>query len=692
MFRFYSRDDNDCSGRRAHSAECQKPQTEDGLTIGLAVALPVAAVIVVLGFFLFRNYRKNKKEDMEHDPDFDENGEATALPDFPNNFKGYEMEDPFDNRNSVRFPVHNYGMKSSSALIAGSKNEGYVESFVLPYQHQTGSKVSLDEYARQLGEYPAYGQTPRGSTYLPSRTRNSSISNNNTLQAPLSKAMSVSPQKSNLKYETRKDDYENIPNHSVTEINDTNGDSGIEEVSDTSSVEGPPKFSINYENESEPRIAKSEDDSNDSFNTTTDHHPANDLSDHNDELDHNDDIHEPKSVLREENASPFNDNAQVEEQIEGDFDFSSESANVSATNTVGNNGEQEQLTANTSATNINDDNDRKSVRISAFNLLKNVSDDENDENDDEYDDDKPLDNGLSPEQEEELNRMKSVYKLYFDRENSVKRKNSVKSDKTDMDATYEFKADPEQPLPQVEMDQYLKINNNLKGDTDYSKRMTTTSSIYTDHNALDYNQYEPQYENNYQYAPQLPPQEQYNYYLQDQNFQQFYQQHVQSLPPLQKLPNPSDFRKSTIQTFTDYHPRTKNAAPNSASPPGKQPFVPIENDNVWTSPVNSPSGPQSPVFENGNGMGKIPSVPSATQLARSSVVMLNPVTEITKQRKFRPAGSIPNVHRNNHAYANGAGYQYQTPNHYNPNYQQSNDSLVPGGSKEDVRKMMNSNF
>lgn len=57
----------------------------------------------------------------------------------------------------------------------------------------------------------------------------------------------------------------------------------------------------------------------------------------------------------------------------------------------------------------------KSPRISAFNLLKNESDDEDDnghgENDDDDDDEM---NELSPEQKEEIRRMKSVYKVYFD--------------------------------------------------------------------------------------------------------------------------------------------------------------------------------------------------------------------------------------------------------------------------------------
>lgn len=795
--RLVSRQDDECDGDKKDSAECQKPVSQDSLTIGLAVGLPAAAVIVILGYFLFRNYRKNKKEDLEHDPDFDENGEATALPDFPSLFgpRKFEMEDPFDNRNSIRYPpqhnqTRNDGTQSSTAsLFQNGRGEKYVESFVLPYHHQIGSKVSLDEYARQLGgDGGAYAGTPRGSTYLNPLglanhgTRNSSLSNINYVP----KGPSVSPQKSNLKYE-QKNQYENIPNHSFSEIHDTteitdagsNHSAGvgsdIEEVSnDSGSFEAKPavpKFEINYENESDLKVNNAYNkglnepngvnESTDTFNTTrefTEEFPKPSV-----DMDDSRDLNNP---------SPFHDDAQIkpqpieDEHIDGDFDFSNESANVSAVNTV-NNEQVEHNTANTSATNLDfkdgqeprlpelelvpepveqdlgpepveqtlvpepveqdlgpqqkelgpdhveedlgEERDlaseengflgvgapqggRKSPRISAFNLLKNDSDEEDPE---DYDEDKPIPlDKLSPEQEEELQRMKSVYKLYFDRDNSIKRKDSVKTSKTDeYEANYEFQADPNQPLPEVNMDQYLKINKNLQSDTDYGKRLTTTSSIYTDHDEG------------------ITQQQQYTQYLQDQNFQQFYQEHVQSLPPLQSLPHPSDIRKSTIQTYTDYQPRSKNSA---ASPPMKQPFNPIDSNTVWSPKMNNQG-----TFNSSDTLNQYatqpqlsPTVPSASQMARSSVVMLNPVTEITKQRKFKPAGSLPSSHSNNHVYAQNYNQPPQNypPQNYNQNYQNynpqmsppnqqfyanpqdsSSGDLIPEG-KGDVRRMMNSNF
>lgn len=815
------KDDDGCD---SSDSNCQMPVSQDLLTIGLAVGLPAAAVVLILSYFLFTNYRKNKKEDQEHDPDFDENGEATALPDFPPNSRygrSLGMEDPFDNRNSIRYPPpHNYrnddGTQSSnSSLVHGSTGRGekYVESFVLPYHHQIGSKVSLDEYAKQLGEYRgAYGGTPRASAYVQSYnnhpgmgTRNSSASNLNFSSAP--KSNSVSPQKSNLRYE-QKQKYENIPNHSLTEIQDStiisddhdrdsdhdyhhdnntinaNETDDIEEISNDSDSfkhSAPnPKFEINYENESDLKVNNAYNpkktspssnisdshpfsdpipdqpinESTESFNTTNDQFGG---SMNNEESQSSNKPTLNKSFPRfsadldqsrdENNASPFHDNAEIltgskslginenDDHIDGDFDFSNDSGNLSAVNTVNNDHEGEQITANTSATNLdvsknniedvdyNQQNDvisgndqhiptittnsdnltldqenpnggRKSPRISAFNLLKNDSDDEQEDVNEEYDEDKPIPHDkLSPEQEEELKRMKSVYKLYFDRDNSIKRKDSIKTSNEDgYEANYEFKADPDQPLPEVNVDQYLKVNKNLKVDTNYDKRLTTTSSIYTDHED--------------DFSTQ---QQQYNHYLQDQQFQQFYQQHVQSLPPLQSLPHPSDIRQSTIQTYTDYQPRSKG--PGAMSPPmQKQPFNPIDNNDVWSPKLNNQA-----TFGNGenspNGGQVSPSVPSASQLARSSVVMLNPVTEITKQRKFKPAGSLPTAHNNNHAYAQNYGYpqsqqypqqqysQQQPMYHQPPNgqmyaHQQNSASsdLIPGGKKSDVRKMMNNNF
>jgi len=68
-------------------------------------------------------------------------------------------------------------------------------------------------------------------------------------------------------------------------------------------------------------------------------------------------------------------------------------------------------------------------------------------------------------------------------------------------------------------------------------------------------------------------------------------------------------------------------------------------------------------------------------LARTSVVMLNPVSEITPLRKFKPAGSLP------------SGVPSQAPYYQNSDeLAHSNDDLIPGNRKSAVRRMMNTNF
>ena len=58
--------------------------------------------------------------------------------------------------------------------------------------------------------------------------------------------------------------------------------------------------------------------------------------------------------------------------------------------------------------------------------------------------------------------------------------------------------------------------------------------------------------------------------------------------------------------------------------------------------------------------------------------MLNPVTEITKQRKFKPAGSVP--------------HSYQPQQYGQSELNGPENDLIPGSRKSDVRRMMNTNF
>ena len=711
----YRRDSSssiDC--KHSKSNLCQKPVSSNALTITLAVVVPTVIVCIVLGYFLFRNYRKNKKEELEHDPDFDENGEATALPDLPNH--KYEMEDPFHNRNSVRYPqpvMNEKFNRSSTSLAHTVKTDPYL-NHVLPFHHQINSKASLDDYARHLGEISGFDQTTsiRSSAFA-GGSRMSSLS----YATPSHHMTNTSPQKSQLRTELSAVDYApksptkqvgakkytNIPNHSTSSFNKERERkqevSDLESVSDSedgfedsnlSASQGAnnEKFLVVYENESIPALK------------TSTHHPE-------PTVDH---VSAVNNVVSNMDRSPF-DNAGDEtvntthtmesklqidnEPIEGDFDFSTENTTQDPDNS--------HLDPDNSASHLDphhldsqgkDTARSKSPRISAFNLLKNDSDDE-DENADK----------LNSDQEEELKRMKSVYRVYFDGDKQAEDKG--------------FQPDSSKPLPEIGpsvhnvRDEQVRINKDLKVNTDYDKRMTTTSSIYTeavplhsvnvnqqDYNQQDYNQQDYN-QQDYNQPNEYYQQQQEQYYYQQQH-QQDQNQPVhpdQPLAPLRLLRNASDIRKSTIQTYTDFHPRQKN--PANSPTQQRQLYSPVENTSSWSSPLSSPvinSNPsmslnlqqQPPQQQQSYFPAQNPAqngtVPSATQLSRSSVVMINP-TEITQLRKFKPAGSLPSGSSSSPMNGSTASF-----NAVQSSYGASENDLIPGNRKSDVRRMMNTNF
>ena len=713
---------SDYCEKHPNSSECEKPVSNDALTIALSIVLPVVAILCVLGYFLYRNYRKDKKEDLERDPDFYETGEATALPDFPEMNK----EDPFHNRNSIRYPMEQYNKEGGydgnnnnryTYHMARKSQDPYLDSFVLPYQHQIGSKLSLDDYAKHLdlqGYHTPNPRTRASSMHLDAAVRSMNYNNNNNNNSntqsnthsrkPSLQTNTHSRKPSSHMSPLKKVDgkqYTNIPNesnpvlheasHEVSSIMDESGGS----ASDDSGIVSPQdvNFGITYENESEmainkavPQIVVDENDTNNDDTEPND--DTADLSPFNDHIHHHGTQETTLDTIPMQNLKK-----DVHPNDEDQYSSSSSESNTNPTNKK--------------SVRIN-----KSPRISAFNLLKNDSDAE----DEEDDDDEELAE-LTPKQQEEIKRMKSVYKVYFDKEGEAMKRgheNEVE------EGVAQHEGD------NVESMHGEQINDDLKVDADYAKRYSNTSSVYLDpEEAYQYQQQQQQmyYQDfNQQYQqqfgapvdPQLYQQyqQQQYYYYQQQQQQQLRQQQqmpARPLPPLQQLRNPSDLRKSTLQTFTDFRPRVKNQTVTSP-PQGKQPFVPIENDTVWTSPINSPSiqsqasfpsqqhayrnqseyfpnqqqhhhhqQQQHPIYQGNGKSNSSTAIPSATQVSRSSVVMLNPVTEITKSRKFKPAGSLPSTN------------QLQAQFGHSDLNGPEND-LLPSNRKSDVRRMMNSNF
>lgn len=252
-------------------------------------------------------------------------------------------------------------------------------------------------------------------------------------------------------------------------------------------------------------------------------------------------------------------------------------------------------------------------RLSDFNLIDNISEDEEES-----------ERGLSAEQEEELRRLKSVYKEYFHRNHSIIGPGGNESLGT---------LDPNYLMPEVGVS---KINKELVGDTNYDKRFSNTSSMYSKTPGLS--KEEIQY-----YQAQQTYAKKANVPQRHSLFQDEIPPVKKELPPLRVIPTPSNFRQSTLQTYTDFQGNHRKPINSN-----KLPFVPINNDEVWSSP-SSPIN-QAPSSINGslyslatvNSQGEKPT-PSPSQLKRSSLVMVNPVTEINLKKTHKPAGAVPKV-------------------------------------------------
>lgn len=654
----------DCSGKNASSSQCEKPASNNALEIGLGVAIPLFLILVVLGFFLFRNYRKEKKELLDHDPDFDENGDATALPDFP----AFTKEDPFRNaaalakEGSIGYPMalnskHMSDMRSVSSRQFNGEDLTYVDGFVLPYQNQIGSKASLDEFARALTDLRSFNMK-RGSEYLNFPLQNTS------LRASPEKSGKRQAQTSPVKQGKHSGNYTNLPNASSGLLGNEkffNAETNIREDStdaSKSSSHETDQFGIEYENELNPAINSTFPSSNKEFALAQHLKDSSDIESVDDDDDDDDEI-----TGHYANLTTKDESYEVHQSTLPSFDVLSPF-------------EDKHEAAQIVDPVANESPAVREPRMSAFDMLQNVSDDEGEGESKKK---------MTTEQEEELARMKSVYKVYFDRANSTSSRKDGKPDK--------FEADASQPLPELDVDN-LKINSQLKGDTSYDKRKTTASSIYggVSADSPDGNVIHPYQQFNVPHHP-YPEEYQQQQYQQYQQYQQLpsqmhghYDEDSQPSPedklPLKSLPYASDIRNSTIETFTNYQPRVKVNSPSMRLQ--QQGYFEGESlGSPHMSPQGSFSGPNTPKMKYTEGLPPMlrdnsgnSAKPSPSQLSRTSVVMLNPVNEIQTLRTFKPAGSLPR----------GMNYGYSNDE------MATSDDLIPGNRKSAVRRMMNSNF
>lgn len=662
-----------CSGKNAHDSRCEKPASSNGLEIGLGVGIPVFVILCVLGLFMFKNYWKEKKEAMDHDPDFDENGDATALPDFP----AFAKEDPFQTRGLIHalhgvggYPLAHLQNKSAHDLRSvllpqtGTDEGTPIDGFVLPYQNQLGSKASLHEFARNLTDMRLYNQR-RGSEYLSFTA--------------LGASGRVSPTKAAARgrdYDEKRVESRAIPLHyaelpNTLKVLLTNEDyyEGKETLDSTRTpgLSGSDdQFGVQYENELKMAINLTLPSSRRSFLLSNQlHQPVQHTlptklepesgSDLESVADSEDESLGPAfvSAASYDLLSPFEDKHEV---MKGAQDPVLDPANHTLNDTE-------------SLETVNFENAKiveNAPRLLQFDMLQNVSDDEAEPS-----------KSMTPDQAEELARMKSVYKVYFDRSNLV-------ASHKDTEGSARFEADNSQPLPSLD---HLKINSELKGDTAYDKRKTTGLSIYEEGAAAEIvegNMVHPYQQFNLHPEQQSRP-PQISVKASGSNI--YVSPEEPRLPadflPLKLLPHASDIRNSTLETFTLYQPSLKVSSPSVRLQQGyfdnesSSPRLPLQDSfHTGSSPRLPHQGEVPPVIRENTQSN---TVPSPAQLSRTSVVMLNPVSEITALRKFRPAGLLP------------SGMGSPTLGHPADDLA-AGDDLIPGNRKSAVRRMMNSNF
>lgn len=142
-----------CTGSRQ---ECRKPTNITGLAVGLAIAIPAGIVILVCLVIFYKVYRRNKKEAQgDNDPDFV--GDIDYLPSMDNH--GYQISSISHSSNSNTpmeakenydnyFPPY-YGNKNRvySQPFQRNSNSRSVDPFILP---QVTDENALRDFAKQI--------------------------------------------------------------------------------------------------------------------------------------------------------------------------------------------------------------------------------------------------------------------------------------------------------------------------------------------------------------------------------------------------------------------------------------------------------------------------------------------------------------------------------------------------------------
>lgn len=568
--------------------------TTNTLTICLAVIIPVVVIGLIVGFFAFKAYRRNKKEFEEeaNDPDF--NGDNIVLPDYPhyapprNVMQSTDSIDgksnPFNEKSIARPPLAH-----SQSNISFQPYAENMSQFALPFGN---SKDDLDRYSKNLGlDFHEFNYPINKITNSPAGSKANSLAGSrrasySSSARPLSGYNKpVSPTKtevtvsSNLrKQESANDEY--YPHDDTDDKVITETDANTKTEHDDNASDGDDDY---------------DDDDDDDDNNNKQENP----------------FHEDTEPSTSPNSSDL-----------------SKAAPSSGSNT-----EYEVLESK--------DGDIPQLEPHE------------------------VDVPLSPEEEEQLDRMKSVYKVYFSRNGSKRVKRRSGEFITDESQQLpDIMPDESQQLPGMEQqvhDEYPTTSHEpvQREDTEFAEdstdyRASVSSSVYlpvgesvppTAGNFAHQQfgnlvQHQPQQYQQYEQYPQQYPQQYQQYPQQYQQYPQQYQQYPQQypqyphpqqqyqpyahgyasdmrsqqysakpLPALEKLPLPHQLNKrtSTLESMTTFTAEKKIRT-------------------IPAVPVNQNFDPISHVdWADGQRHGKNAAASPSPSQIRNSIVMFNPV-------------------------------------------------------------------
>ncbi|QPG74135.1 hypothetical protein FOA43_001457 [Brettanomyces nanus] len=658
--------DSKCNKKNSSSQYCETGQNTSALVISLAVVIPVVVIGIIVGFFTWKAYRRNKKEALEDDdPDF--NGDNIVLPDIA---KGGDLDDtgryrypptatnssiqlpqpaaenPFNdptnrspgsnishnnNSNTSRtgpFPPSSYYRNASQMSLAHSFHNP-VDSIVIPFAEETGSKRSLEDLSRQLGgDYGGYRLSERklnseGAPTLPFSRRSSSIASNS------SKCLTTAS-------------YEQDPHHE-THLNTTQAqkhDTFNEDLSRPEKVHAKQPLQIStvksqFQSYSDPRDNSNGEHDKLSHSSLEDKPvSATELSDKghcsdatSSDVDRSNGTHsmsqmtyqtpsESISRIPSREYSLSGKLAQTEVEMPATVEDASVWEHSEHENTKG-------LAFDRSSGNsvIQPDGDEDKtigLKVKLEPKVESVLPENADLPDlsaaaDKYDE------AVSPEEEEQIRRMKSVYKVYFSRDNSVRSKSS-RSDKQ----RFEVNDEEAPPLPDMpNVGNQLQQNEKYLQDTT-SKPMLSVDTINNpdkEANRMSTASYSSSV-----YVPTADPNPNEGYYphqqiqfMMDQQQQQQQRQmqarmtrqrYGQAVPPpqaqqlqrqpsevpikvrtrnLEQLPSPHQFsnRKSTLDTFTEFD--RKRSLPRATTVGSSPSLTPNLEQVQWNQAPANPS-------------------------------------------------------------------------------------------------------